>query len=60
MATTFGGYVLAPEGGAGNYVVFRNVTETGFTLTAQPMTGSTDQLFRAPVNGIQIVYPAGS
>jgi hypothetical protein len=60
MATTFGGYVLAPEGGAGNYIVFRNVTGTGFTLTAQPMTGSTDQMFRAPVNGIQIVYPAGS
>jgi hypothetical protein len=60
MATTFGGYVLAPEGGAGNYIVFRNVTGTGFTLTAQPMTGSTDQLVRAPVNGIQIVYPAGS
>jgi hypothetical protein len=60
MATSFGGYVLAPEGGAGNYVLFRNMTGTDFTLTAQPMTGSTDQLFRAPVNGIQIVYPAGS
>ena len=58
----FTGYTLAPIGGTGNYVVFSNVTGTSFTLTATPGTtnsgpGATD--FRAPVNGIQIVYPSG-
>ena len=56
-AAAFAGYTLAPEQGDGNYVVFRNVTGTGFTLTAQP---GTDSMLRAPVNGIQIVYPSGS
>ena len=59
-ATSFPGYTLAPEGGEGNYFVFRNLTATTFTLNATPggMTGSS--WGRAPVNGIQIVYPAGS
>ena len=56
-AAAFAGYTLAPEQGDGNYVVFRNVTGTGFTLTAQP---GADSMLRAPVNGIQIVYPSGS
>jgi hypothetical protein len=43
----------------GNYVVFRNVTGSSFTLTAQPMP-STWGIQRAPVNGMQIVYPSGS
>ncbi|HVT06100.1 MAG TPA: hypothetical protein VHO67_01510 [Polyangia bacterium] len=55
--TTFTGFVLAPEGGAGNYVIFRNVTGSAFTLTATPASGSVT---RAPVNGIQIVSPSGS
>jgi hypothetical protein len=54
--TTFTGFVLAPAGGAGNYVVFRNVTGSAFTLTAAPASGS---ITRAPVNGIQIVSPPG-
>jgi hypothetical protein len=51
----FGGYKLAPAGGAGNYIVFRNLTTPFFTLAAIPGTG-----LRAPVNGIQIVSPTGS
>ena len=49
--------VAAPAGGAGNYVVFRNLTSASFTLTATPGTGSPT---RAPVNGLQIVAPTGS
>ena len=54
---TFPGYTLAPEAGAGSYVVFRNVTGVSFTLTATPVSG-TAGMVRAPVNGIQIVYPS--
>jgi hypothetical protein len=50
---------VTSEGGSGNYVVFRNVTGTSFTLTATPGT-TTGNEHRAPVNGIQIVYPSGS
>jgi hypothetical protein len=53
--TTFAGYKLAPAGGAGNYVVFKNQTSTSFTLNATPPSGG-----RAPVNGLQIVSPSGS
>jgi hypothetical protein len=56
---TFTGYrQVTSEGGTGNYVVFHNVTGTSFTLTATPGTPTGSQ--RAPVNGIQIVYPPGS
>ena len=60
-ATTFPGYMEAPEGGTGNYdyVVFQNLTGTTFTLTATPLS-STSGSVRAPVNGIQIVSPSGS
>ena len=63
-ASTFPGYALASGGdagtaGAGNYVVFHNVTGSSFTLTAQPRA-STWGMERAPVNGIQVVYPSGS
>jgi hypothetical protein len=58
-ATTFPGHTLAPEGGSGTYVVFKNVSGSSFTLTAQPVA-STTTLERAPVNGIQVVYPPGS
>ena len=62
-ASTFPGYTLAAGGdagaaGAGNYVVFRNVTGPSFTMTAQPRP-STYGTERAPVNGIQIVFPSG-
>jgi hypothetical protein len=58
--TSFPGYVLAPaNGGPGDYVVFRRMTASSFTLTAIPGTGPGTQT-RAPVNGIQIVAPAGS
>jgi hypothetical protein len=59
LVTSFSGYALAPEAGAGNYVVFKNVTGTSFTLTATPGT-SLHSTVRAPVNGIQIVYPSGA
>jgi hypothetical protein len=55
--STFPGQTLAPAGGAGSYVVFHNVSGTTFTLTATPGTGPQT---RAPVNGIQIVWPPGS
>jgi hypothetical protein len=61
--TTFPGHSLAPASGtgAGTYIVFRNVTGTPFTLTATPLSSTaTVPALRAPVNGIQIVYPAGS
>ena len=57
VATAFAGFVLAPNQGAGNYVVFRNVTGSSFTLTATPSGGTVP---RAPVNGIQIVWPSGT
>jgi hypothetical protein len=61
LVTSFSGYTLAPEAGAGNYVVFRNVTGTIFTLTATPVSSTRGSMYlRAPVNGIQIVYPSGS
>jgi len=59
LVTSFAGFTLAPEAGAGNYVVFTKVTGTSFTLTATPGT-SLHSTVRAPVNGIQIVYPSGS
>jgi hypothetical protein len=37
------------------------VTGTSFTLTATPAWSTwVPPILRAPVNGIQIVYPAGS
>jgi len=54
---SFTSFTLAPAGGAGNYIVFRNLTTPAFTLTATPGTGSN---LRAPVNGLQIVSPTGS
>jgi hypothetical protein len=59
--SSFPGYTLAAGGDAGtagNYVVFRNVTGSSFTLIAQPRR-STFSIERAPVNGFQIVFPSG-
>jgi hypothetical protein len=36
------------------------VTGSPFTLTATPLAATGGTSLRAPVNGIQIVYPAGS
>jgi hypothetical protein len=62
--TTFPGHSLAPASGtsSGTYIVFQNVTGSPFTLTATPLssTATPAPILRAPVNGIQIVYPAGS
>lgn len=57
MAQIFNGtFVMAPAtaGGSGNYVVFRGVRGTMFTLTSTPGT-STSALQRSPVDGLQIV-----
>jgi hypothetical protein len=58
VPTSFTSFTLAPAGGAGNYIVFRNLTAATFTLTATPGTGTPNM--RAPVNGLQIVSPTGS
>ena len=52
---TLSGYQLVTQpAGTGNYLVFRNLTQPSFTLIATP-----GQNGRAPVNGMQIVSPAG-
>ncbi len=56
----FSGYAAAPANGAGNYVVFRNLSASSFTLLATPGVASNGAGKRAPVNGIQIVSPSGS
>jgi hypothetical protein len=48
----------AGTAGEGNYVVFHNLSGDHFTLTALPAQSYLGQQ-RAPVNGIQIVYPSG-
>jgi len=42
---------VAP-GGNGNFMLFSDVSGSGFTLTTRPMSGSPP---RAPINGIQII-----
>ena len=49
-----GNFLQAANNNAGNYVVFRSLAVTGFTLTAAPLASSGSTL-RAPVNGIQII-----
>jgi hypothetical protein len=56
--TAFPGFALAANQGMGNYVVFRNMIGSGFTLTAHPGATTTDPQ-RSPLNGFQIVSPAG-
>ena len=62
-ASAFPGYQEASGGdggtaGEGNYVVFRNLSGRDFALTALPKPSAMGTE-RAPVNGIQIVYPSG-
>jgi hypothetical protein len=49
----------ADMGTTGDYVLFTNVTGPSFTLTSSSVSAS-DGVMRAPVNGIQIVWPTGS
>jgi hypothetical protein len=49
----------ADMGTTGDYVVFTNLTGASFTLTSDSVS-ATDGAMRAPVNGIQIVWPSGS
>lgn len=57
ITTVFAGYELvASNNDSGNYVVFHNVSGPAFILTATPGSGSSS---RAPVNGMQIVFPSG-
>lgn len=51
-------YTLAPNMGAGNYIVFRQIKGASFMLSVKP--GNTTGTFRAPINGIQLVWPSGS
>ena len=53
--TTVPPYLLATAT-TGNYVVFKKVTGATFTLTSLAVSGAT---MRAPINGLQIVWPAG-
>jgi hypothetical protein len=53
--TTFTGFSQARDGGTGNYIVFRKLTGAAFTLTATPGTNTPA---RAPIDGLQIVFPA--
>lgn len=58
--TTFSRHMVTADGGtAGDYVLFTNVTGASFTLTSAAVSAS-DNNMRAPVNGIQIVWPSGS
>lgn len=51
-------YRLAAEGGAGNYVVFQQVSGATLVLSVKP-TSAPDAWYRSPVNGIQIVWRNG-
>jgi hypothetical protein len=48
-----GTYIQAVGGGAGNYLVFRNLSAASFTLSATP--GPATGARRSPLNGFQIV-----
>jgi hypothetical protein len=48
-----GTYVQSSGGGAGNYLVFHNLTAGSFTLSATPGTAISSR--RSPLNGFQIV-----
>jgi hypothetical protein len=52
-------YTSANDNMVGTHVVFDGITGTSFSVTAKPLSGTNNRL-RAPVNGIQIVWPSGS
>jgi hypothetical protein len=52
-------YASANSGMIGTHVVFTSITGGSFSVTAKPVSG-TNSRYRAPVNGVQIVWPAGS
>ena len=58
-ATTPYVFTLAPDGGSGNYVVFKNLTTATFELLVKSGTQTSNQ-YRSPINGLQIVSPSGS
>ena len=45
---------VTPNNSEGNMIIFSGLTGSSFTLTADP-TGTSDGLYRAPINGIQVV-----
>jgi hypothetical protein len=49
MAAFSGDYVFGDEG---DYIIFKNVTGSSFTITATP---TTPALFRAPLNALEVV-----
>jgi hypothetical protein len=51
--TVFTGTYTHATGGPGNYVIFRGLTGSSFTLTSTP--GAALRTPRSPVNGLQIV-----
>jgi phosphopentomutase len=55
--TNFSGTFIQAINSAGNYVKFTAVHATAFTITATPAI-SSDGVFRAPINGIQIIPSA--
>lgn len=52
-------YASANDNMTGTHVVFTAITGGTFSVTAKPVSG-TNNRYRAPVNGVQIVWPAGS
>jgi hypothetical protein len=52
-------YASANDSGVGTHVVFSRVTGASVSVTVKPVSG-TNVRYRAPINGIQIVWPSGS
>lgn len=52
-------YTSANDSQVGTHVIFTRVTGASVSVTAKPVSG-TNNRFRAPINGIQIVWPSGS
>jgi hypothetical protein len=52
-------YTSANDSQVGTHVVFTNVTGASVSVTVKPVSGTNNRL-RAPVNGVQIVWPSGS
>jgi hypothetical protein len=52
-------YASANDSMTGTHVVFTSITGDSFSVTVKPVS-ATNNVYRAPVNGVQIVWPAGS